>query len=98
MGDHKAAVATMRLKENSSMESMKPNPTWAPPINGSLNLAYAQQSSAIRSVTGMMYFADFDNPILQEAPWDLLLAGHETKGFKAFGALLSTRLSKSHKY
>jgi tetratricopeptide (TPR) repeat protein len=38
-------------------------------------LTAAQQQSAIQGVTGMMYFADFDNPILQEALGDLLSSG-----------------------
>jgi tetratricopeptide (TPR) repeat protein len=44
-------------------------------IEGSPVLTPAQQLAAVRGVTGMMYFADFDNPILQEALGDLLLAG-----------------------
>lgn len=36
----------------------------SPTKNGSPTLEYAQQSAAIRGVTGMMFFADFDNPIL----------------------------------
>lgn len=44
-------------------------------IDGSPDLTPAQQLAAVRGVTGMMYFADFDNPILQEALGDLLLAG-----------------------
>lgn len=38
-------------------------------------LTKAQQQAAVQGVTGMMYFADFDNPILQEALGDLLCSG-----------------------
>jgi tetratricopeptide (TPR) repeat protein len=38
-------------------------------------LTEAQQQRAVHGVTGMMYFADFDNPILQEALGDLLSSG-----------------------
>ena len=34
-----------------------------------------QRKAAIGGVTGMMYFADFDNPVLQEALGDLLSIG-----------------------
>lgn len=40
-----------------------------------LKLTEAQRQAAIKGVTGMMFFADFDNPILQEALGDLLNYG-----------------------
>lgn len=40
-----------------------------------LRFTEAQRQAAIRGVTGMMYFADFDNPLLQEALGDLLRFG-----------------------
>ncbi|MEZ0385482.1 MAG: hypothetical protein ACAI34_00345 [Verrucomicrobium sp.] len=40
-----------------------------------LRFTETQRQAAIRGVTGMMYFADFDNPILQEALGDLLSFG-----------------------
>lgn len=40
-----------------------------------LSMTGDQREQAIRGVTGMMYFADFDNPILQEALGDLLSYG-----------------------
>ena len=38
-------------------------------------LTEAQRAEAIRGVSGMMYFADFNNPILLEALGDLLISG-----------------------
>jgi hypothetical protein len=46
-----------------------------PPAATPLRLTEHQRRAAIRGVTGMMYFADFDNPILQEALGDLLSFG-----------------------
>ena len=40
-----------------------------------LKFTEAQRQAAIQGVKGMMYFADFDNPILQEALGDLLSFG-----------------------
>lgn len=40
-----------------------------------LTLTTKQRADAIRGVTGMIFFADFDNPLLQEALGDLLMAG-----------------------
>jgi len=40
-----------------------------------VTLSHAQRSAAIRGVAGMMWFADYDNPHLQEALGDLLLSG-----------------------
>ncbi len=41
-----------------------------------LRFTEAQRQAAIRGVRGMMFFADFDNPILQEAMGDLLKFGN----------------------
>ncbi|WP_184211126.1 tetratricopeptide repeat protein [Prosthecobacter dejongeii] len=41
----------------------------------SLTLSTKQRADAIRGVTGMIFFADYDNPLLQEALGDLLIAG-----------------------
>lgn len=43
--------------------------------NGEPSLTPKQLAAAIRGVSGMMRFADFNNPLLQEALGDLLLAG-----------------------
>lgn len=43
--------------------------------DSTLTLSPEQTLAAIRGVAGMMRFADFDNPLLQEAMGDLLLAG-----------------------
>ena len=50
-------------------------------------LTESQRQAAIRGVTGMMYFADFDNPILQEALGDLLSLGDMDKNAAQLGSL-----------
>ncbi|WP_146850610.1 tetratricopeptide repeat protein [Brevifollis gellanilyticus] len=45
-----------------------------------LRLEEAQIQAAVRGVTGMMFFADFDNPILLEALGDLLRVGATRQG------------------
>ena len=44
-----------------------------------LTLSPEHALAAIRGVSGMMRFADFDNPLLQEAMGDLLFAGDQQK-------------------
>lgn len=56
-----------------------------------VQLTDSQRAEALRGVWGMMWFADFDNPILLEALGDLLVAGHP----KENGAILAA-LSFTH--
>ena len=52
-----------------------------------LKFTEEQRKAAIRGVTGMMYFADFDNPILQEALGDLLSYGRMDTNASQLAAL-----------
>lgn len=47
----------------------------SPDTKTELKFTESQRQAAIQGVKGMMYFADFDNPILQEALGDLLSFG-----------------------
>ncbi len=42
---------------------------------GPLQLTRQEQASALRGLLGMMWFADYDNPLLLEALGDILIAG-----------------------
>ncbi|WP_395742715.1 tetratricopeptide repeat protein [Prosthecobacter sp.] len=57
--------------KEAGMETSSPDPE--------LTLSSDHALSAIRGVAGMMRFADFDNPLLQEAMGDLLLAGGQER-------------------
>lgn len=52
-----------------------------------LELSEAQVSKAVRGVMGMMYFADFNNPILLEALGDLLMVGGMKRDAKQLASL-----------
>lgn len=53
-----------------------------------------QRKAAIGGVTGMMYFADFDNPILQEALGDLLTIGSGEENAVQLAALCYLQASQ----
>lgn len=52
-----------------------------------LALSPERTLAAIRGVAGMMRFADFDNPLLQEAMGDLLLCGEQQKNAAQLASL-----------
>jgi tetratricopeptide (TPR) repeat protein len=52
-----------------------------------LTLSPEHALAAIRGVAGMMRFADFDNPLLQEAMGDLLLAGEQERNAAQLASL-----------
>ncbi|MCE9520079.1 MAG: hypothetical protein K8R87_11080 [Verrucomicrobia bacterium] len=52
-----------------------------------LTLTPKQQSDALRGLMGMMWFADFDNPVLLEALGDVLIAGEITSNAAQLAAL-----------
>ncbi|MCX6855301.1 MAG: tetratricopeptide repeat protein [Verrucomicrobia bacterium] len=65
--------------------------------DGSPILTRAQQQAAVHGLTGMMYFADFDNPILLEALGDLLLAGKKGENASRLAGLCYLHASQKVK-
>lgn len=55
-----------------------------------------QRKAAIGGVTGMMYFADFDNPVLQEALGDLLSFGSRADNASQLAGLCYLQASEHH--
>lgn len=60
----------------ASFIARKLNPDDAAKPQNELTLSRAQQAEALRGILGMMWFADYDNPLLLEALGDVLMAGH----------------------
>lgn len=54
----------------------KLNPANTAKPQAKLTLSQPQQAEALRGILGMMWFADFDNPLLLEALGDVLMAGN----------------------
>jgi tetratricopeptide (TPR) repeat protein len=59
-----------------------------------LQLTRQEQSSALRGLLGMMWFADFDNPLLLEALGDVLIAGDMNTNASQLAALAYLHASR----